>query len=123
MSSFSFVSSGAQNDTGESSAVDVSAAARLSFTATFSAVDLGKNPDVAFTILDAPTSSGPWTERSRVQVTAEPARWPRDNVVRFALGGHQDFVKVAWFGRARSNVSAQSPNMGWSFAVAATGQP
>lgn len=123
MSSFTFVSSAARTDSGETSAQDCSAAAVLRFAITFASINLGKAPDASFVIYDSPSgANGTWREISRQQIAAD-RNWPADNVLRFSLGSFQQFVKVAWLGNARANTAASDPTIGWTFGIAATGAP
>jgi hypothetical protein len=81
-------------DEGAGEAVDVSehAILRLDWLAL---ADIGRDPQVTLWIETAPTSAGPWSEVSRIQMAA--FGW--NTKPRVVLGTFDNFIRARWSGR------------------------
>lgn len=126
MSAVEILAYAAADDTGDGSAVDVSAFSTLRLDWHVVA-DLSRNPDITLTIETGPTASGPWTEiyrRQMVQshqISGDPYRW--EALPRVTLAGFDSYVRPRWRCKADTYFGAGNRAASLSIGLSGDGQP
>lgn len=125
MSAVTILTSAAQPDSGNGSAVSVAAYSTLRLDWTVSA-DLGREPGLELFIDTAPTAAGPWRQIAEKKMDARhPASSPYfwEGKPRVVLSGFDAYVRARWTGRANNNTANGDTAMKLTLALTGDGKP